>query len=133
MFKLSSRMKLPTRLIGFTALAVLGAVALSAPALAAKQSDVVAACKRTNGCVMYPGTNGGLGGCSPHACFSCTKGKCVQTARVGGSKSGVKSTIGNVSLTSRATATDTRIHPGNTAPVAFAAPSNDHMRMGGRH
>ena len=47
---------------------------------AAKQSDVVAACKRTKGCVMYPGTNGGVGGCSPHACFSCTKGKCVQTA-----------------------------------------------------
>jgi hypothetical protein len=59
-------------------------LSLSTPAsAAAKQKDVVAACKRTSGCVMFPGTSGGVGGCSPTVCFSCTKGKCVAvTARV---------------------------------------------------
>jgi hypothetical protein len=77
MFNLSSRMKLPTRLSGFTALAIAGAAALSTPAYAAKQSDVVAACKRTKGCEMgYMG--GDAYGCSPHACFNCSNGKCHQ-------------------------------------------------------
>jgi hypothetical protein len=129
-----NRINLPTILMGFTALAVVGASALSTPAFAAaKQSDVVAACKRTKGCVMYPGTNGGVGGCSPHACFSCTKGKCVQTAArpSGGGKS--KPSAGSISLTNRRTANGAQIHRGNTAPVNVAAPINNHARMGGRH
>ena len=128
-----NRMNVSTILMGFTALAVVGASALPAPAFAAaKQSDVVAACKRTTGCVMYPGTNGGVGGCSPHACFSCTNGKCVQTARSSdGGKS--KPSIGSISLTNRTTAHGTQIHRQNTTPVNFAASSNNHVRMGGRH
>ena len=132
-FNLSSRTKLHMSL-ALAVLAIVGSATLSTPASAAKQSDVVAACKRTKGCVLSEGINGGVAGCSPHACFSCTKGKCVQTStRVGGTKSGVKGKIGNVSLTNRTTATGTRIHRGNTAVATFAAPSTNHMRMGRRH
>ena len=129
-----NRINLPTILMGFTALAVVGASALSTPAFAAaKQSDVVAACKRTKGCVMYPGTNGGVGGCSPHACFSCTNGKCVQTAARPSDSGKSKPGTGSISLTNRTTANGTQIHRENTAPVNFAASSNNHVRMGGRH
>ncbi len=49
MFNLSSRMNLPTRLSGFTALALVGAVALPTPASAAKWIKRLcwAVCKQT--------------------------------------------------------------------------------------
>ena len=128
-----SRTKLHMSL-ALAVLAIVGSAALSTPASAAKQSDVVAACKRTKGCVLFQGTNGGVAGCSPHACFSCTKGKCVQTsARVGNSKSGVKRKIGNATLRNRTTTTGTRINRGGTAPVRSRASNSNHVRMGHRH
>lgn len=133
-FSLASRTKLNTSL-ALAVLAIVGSAALSTPAsAAAKQSDVVAACKRTKGCAMFPGPNGGLGGCSPHACFTCSNGKCtkVPDRLVGKPNLGRKTAIGEVSLTNRATANDASVHRGNTAPVQVAAPGNNHMRMGGR-
>ena len=60
--------------------------------------------------------------------------KCVQTStRVGNSKSGVMSKIGNASLRNRTTATGTRINRGGTAPVKFRAPNSDHVRIGRHH
>jgi hypothetical protein len=104
-------------------LAIVGSDAVSTPAsAAAKEKDVVAACKRTKGCGIIDTGNGTSYGCSPHACFSCSNGKCTQTRRTG-----------NVPLTNRATANGTQIYRGNTAPANLAAPSNNPMRMGGRH
>ena len=133
-FSLSSRTKLNTG-FAIAVLAIVGSAALSTPASAAKQSDVVAACKRTKGCAMFPGENGTLGGCSPHACFTCSNGKCtiVPDRLVGKPNLGRQTTIGNISLTNRATANDAVVHRGNAAPVQFAAPGNNHVRMSGRH
>jgi len=131
---MSNRMKLSTKLILLSALAILSCAALSTPAsAAAKQKDVVAACKRMgSGCTMFPGTNGGVGGCTKLVCFSCTKGKCVQTrvSNDGGlqHKSGAGDTVGKVLLPSGTKALD-----GNTAPLKTAAPGNNHIKMGGRH
>jgi len=133
-FSLTSRTTLHT---GFAVavLAIVGSAALSTPASAAKQSDVVAACKRTKGCAMFPGQNGTLGGCSPHACFTCSNGKCtkVPDRLVGKPNLGRQTTVGTVALTNRATANDALVHRGDTARTNFAATSNNHMRMGGRH
>jgi hypothetical protein len=131
---LSSRTKLRMSL-AIAVLAVVGSAALSTPASAAKQSTVVAACKRTAGCVIITGSGGGVSGCSPHACFTCSNGKCTKVPDriVGKPNLGPKTTIGNASLTKRVTANDTVVHRGSTAPVQFAAPGNNHMRMGGRH
>jgi hypothetical protein len=134
---LSSRTKLHMGL-AIAILTVVGSATLSTPAFAAaKQSDVVAACKRTKGCTMFPGQNGGLGGCTPNVCFSCTKGKCVQTLTSEGGRSkykpGAGDTIGKLLSPSHTKANDAIVHRGNTAPVKFAAPGNSHMRTGGRH
>jgi len=133
-FSLSSRTKLNTG-FAIAVLAIVGSAALSTPASAAKQSDVVAACKRTKGCAMFPGENGTLGGCSPHACFTCSNGKCTKVPNrfVGKPNLGRQTTIRNVALTNRVTANDSVIHRDNAVPVRFAAPANNHMRMGGRH
>jgi hypothetical protein len=61
---------------------------LSTPAFAAKQSTVLAACKRTKGCWSDNYGNGFVAGCSPKACFECVNGNCRRTAitATGGSK-----------------------------------------------
>jgi hypothetical protein len=81
MFNPSSRMKLLRSLL-LAAFAIAGSAALPTPAAAAKQSDVLAACKRTPGCWSDTNNNSTIG-CSPHACFLCQKGKCVQTRTTG--------------------------------------------------
>lgn len=43
---------------------------------AAKQSKVLAACKRTAGCWTASCGKGCVSGCSPHACFFCDKKVC---------------------------------------------------------
>ena len=139
MFNPPSRMKLPTSLIGLAAVVIVSAIALSTPASAAKQKDVVAACKAMGPrCALFPGVNGGVGGCTSLVCFTCTKGKCVQSrvsSNGGGSKSkpGAGDTIGKLISPSGTRANDTLIHRDNTALVKFGTPSNNHERMGGRH
>lgn len=132
-FSLSSRTKLNTGL-AFAVLALAASAALPTPASAAKQSTVVAACKRTAGCVIIAGSGGGVSGCSPHACFTCSKGNCtkVPDRLVGKPNLGRNTTIGNVSLSNRATANGSLAHRGDTAPVRIAAPANNHMSMGHR-
>lgn len=120
-FKLSSRTMLHMN-FAIAVLAIVGSAAFSTPASAAKEKDVVAACKRTKGCGIVDTGNGTSYGCSPHACFTCSNGKCVQTRRTG-----------NASLTKSTTANGTDIRRGNTAPANFAEPSNNHVKMGGRH
>lgn len=79
MFHLSSRTKLPIRLMGFAALAIVGAVALSTPAAASQQSKVVAACKKMgSGCAMVV-SGGEVSGCTSVTCFWCSKGKCTHS------------------------------------------------------
>jgi hypothetical protein len=128
MFILSSRMKLPTRLIGFTALAIVSAAALSTPASAAKISAVLGACKRTSGCNSWSDGKGWAVGCGPHGCFECDKGKCHSIARsaVEGkrSRAGVKASVGNVSSTSRTT---------SSKPTTINNPGTIKTRMGGKH
>lgn len=121
-FELSSRTKLHLN-FAIAVLAIIGPAAISTPASAdAKEKDVVAACKRTKGCGIVDTGGGTSYGCSPHACFTCGNGKCVQTRRTD-----------NVSPTKSATANGTQVYRANTAQTHFAAPSNNHMRMGGRH
>ena len=133
-FSLSSRTKLSTG-FAIAVLAIVGSAALSTPASAAKQSTLVAACKRTAGCWMEKSSAGGLTGCSPNACFHCFKGKCFALSESGGNRGHTagKPGGGNISLTNRATANDAVVHRGNAAPVQFAAPGNNHVRMSGRH
>lgn len=121
MFAISSRPNLHMNLT-LAALAIAGAAALSTPAFAAKQSTVVAACKRTPQCSIITGSDGSVNGCSPHACFTCSKGKCVKVPDrlVDKPKLGPKTTTG------------AEVVRANIAPVNFATPSNNHMRMGGR-
>ena len=140
MFNLSSRMKLQTSLIRLTALAIVSAAALSTPASAAKQSDVMAACKRTKGCWTET-SNGNTFGCSPHACFICEKGKCFQARNsVGEGKkggAGVGSTAVNVSSTRHTTLSTPTVNRGDPAPVRSGAtvnnPGTTKMGMGGKH
>jgi hypothetical protein len=70
------------------AVPLLSVALLSTPAFAAKQSAVLAACKRTSGCWTTSLGNGGVAGCSPHACFECYKGSCHRTVitAAGGAK-----------------------------------------------
>jgi hypothetical protein len=85
------RMSIPG---GIAACAIVAAVVLmsvpqlSTPAFAAKQSSVLAACKRTSGCWSENIGNGRVVGCSPNACFDCQRGNCQRTAvtAAGGSK-----------------------------------------------
>lgn len=132
-----NRTKLLTSLIGFTALAIAGAVALSTPASAAKISTVLGACKRSAGCNSWGDGKGWAIGCGRYGCFECDKGKCHSIARsaVEGKRvrAGVKAGVGNVSAANHMKANDSHIHRGDTAPVKFAAPSSNHVRMGGRH
>ena len=65
--------------------ALASAALLSTPAFAAKESAVIAACKRTAGC-WFQKDWAGTTGCSPHACFSCYKGTCRAAITAGGSK-----------------------------------------------
>jgi len=137
---MSNRMQLQTRLMLLPALAILCCAALSTPAsAAAKQKDVVAACKRMgSGCTMFPGTNGGVGGCTKIVCFSCTKGKCVQT-RVSNSdglqhRSAAGDTVGKLLSPG-----GTMAHGGNAAllksetPLKTATPGSSHLKTGVRH
>jgi hypothetical protein len=71
-----NRMKLLKSLICLAAFAIVGALALSTPASAAKTSDVIAACKRTPGCEYKDFGKGDILGCGPHGCFDCSHGKC---------------------------------------------------------
>lgn len=133
---LSSRTTLRMSL-AIAALTIVGTAALSTPASAAKQKDVLAACSRTKGCGYIDNGNGTGYGCSPHACFECANGKCHQTRLTGTGRStykpGARDTIGKVLSTNSTKANDAIVHRGNTTPVKFAAPGNNHMRMGGRH
>ena len=63
-------------------------VLLSTPAFAAKQSAVLAACKRTKGCSSTSIGGGEVVGCSPNACFHCSGGNCRRIAitAAGGAK-----------------------------------------------
>ena len=107
MFNPLSRMTLPTRLLGFAALAIVSAAA--APASAAKwtqATSVEAVCKRT-GCYMDTTSNGAVTfGCGVndgkgHNCFICDnkKGKCygVRPSAVQGKRS--MAGLGGVSAT----------------------------------
>jgi hypothetical protein len=130
-------MKLPTSLICFTAFVVVSAAALPTPASAAKQSTVVAACKRTQGCWMG---GGGAYGCSPNACWNCLKGKCHQVRQSDvegkGSRTGIGTSVGNGSST-RDTSSKPTVNRGETAPAKFGAtvnnPDTAKMKMGGKH
>lgn len=87
----------------------------STPAAAAKTSDVLAACKRTPGCEYKDFGNGNVLGCSPHACFDCSKGKC-HAARSSDDgklkyKPGAGSTVGNVSSANRTNSVKATIPP----------------------
>lgn len=88
MFK---RTQLPISLTCLATLLSISAATLSTPALASKQSTVVAACKKMgSGCAMT--TNGGeVSGCTSTVCFWCKNGKCVshRQSAVGGKRSGV--------------------------------------------
>lgn len=132
-----NRRKLATSLLGFAALAIAGSVALPAPASAAKQSAVLAACNRTKGCGYIDTGNGTGYGCSPHACFQCANGKCHQTRTSDGGRLSYKPGAGVAmsKLPSQGStgANDTLIHRGNTAPANYSALSSNHTRMGGRH
>jgi hypothetical protein len=67
--------------------AVLSVATLSTPAFAAKESAVIAACKRTPGCWFQKDKTYGTYGCSPNACFECPRGNCRRTAvTAGGAK-----------------------------------------------
>ena len=136
MLALSSRTTLRMSL-AIAVLTIVGSAALSTPASAAKQKDVLAACKRTAGCGYIDIGNGTGYGCSPHACFQCANGKCHQTRVTGTGRSNYKpgagDTIGKVLSPSRTKANDAIVHRGNIAPVKFATPGNNHMRTGGRH
>lgn len=67
--------------------ALASAALLSTPAFAAKQSAVLAACKRTPGCWSQNLGNGRVSGCSPNACFDCFNGSCRRSViTAGGSK-----------------------------------------------
>ena len=132
-----NRKSLTTSLLGLTAFAITATIALPAPASAAKQSSVIAACNRTKGC-GYVDTGNGTGyGCSPHACFQCANGKCHQTRTSDGGRLNYKPGEGvalNKLHTQDSTRTsDTLVHRGNTAPANYSALSSNHMRMGGRH
>jgi hypothetical protein len=93
-------MTLHTSLL-LAAFAVASGAALPTPAAAAKQSDVLAACKRTPGCATNVGADGNIYGCSLHACFECSGGKCHQTNRTvpdgPKDKTGVGSAVGPAS------------------------------------
>lgn len=60
------------------------------------QSKVLAACKRTAGCWSRNEGAGTRIGCSPHACFVCTGGKCFADMR--GKPPGNGATIGGIRL-----------------------------------
>ena len=123
---LSSRTK-PSAGLAVAVLAIVGSAALTTPAFAdAKQSDVVAACKRTKGCGYIDTGNGTGYGCSPHACFQCGDGKCHQTRMSGDA-------LGKAFSPRRTATNEALVHRGTATPVNVAAPSNTHARMGGRH
>ena len=135
-FALSSRTKLHVSL-AVAVLTVVGSAALSTPASAAKQKDVLAACGRTKGCGYIDTGNGTGYGCSPHACFQCANGKCHQTRLTSTGRSkykpGAGDTIGKVLSPSHTKANDAPVHRGSTSSVKLATPGNNHMRTGGRH
>jgi hypothetical protein len=123
-----NRMKLPISLVGFTALAIVGAVALSAPASAAKISAVLGACKRSAGCESWSDGKGWAIGCGRYGCFECNNGKChsvarsaVETKRNG---AGIRASVDNVSSPTR---------PTLNKPTTISNPGTVKMRMGGRH
>jgi len=150
MFNPLSRMTLPTRLLGFAALAIVSAAATSASAAKWTQAtSVEAVCKRT-GCYMDTTSNGAVTfGCGVkdgkgHNCFICDnkKGKCygVRPSVVQGKRSmaGLGGRVGNATSTSQ-TWSKPIVDRGATAPVKIgAAVSNNSgiakMRVGGgRH
>jgi len=99
---------------------------LSTPAFAAKQSAVLAACKRTPGCVITRGY-GQVVGCTPIVCFECKKGNCQRAiTATGGPKiqrgpnavvTTPKSARGSIPVQTGATAVI------NSAPVRPTGPS----------
>ncbi|MGN6570666.1 MAG: hypothetical protein ACTHLO_04550 [Pseudolabrys sp.] len=133
-----NRKRLTTSLLGLTALAIAGTVALPAPASAAKISAVLGACKRTAGCNSWSDGKGWAIGCGPHGCFECDKGKCHSIARsaVDTKRLGLKARNGNESTTSH-TWSKAAGNRDATANASFGASVNhadaSHMRMGGKH
>jgi hypothetical protein len=104
------------------------AASWSTPAAAAKQSDVLAACKRTPGCWSQIRGGGDAIGCSPHACFVCVNGKCQQARSSGGGKlPGSGSIAGNVSSASRTTSVKPTTPPrGDIGPVNSGGGGHKH-------
>jgi hypothetical protein len=141
MFSLSSRMKLHTSLL-LAAFAIASSAALPTPAAAAKQSDVLAACKRTPHCIATV-KDGDAYGCSPHACFVCSNGKCqqVRSTVVEGLKN--KSRVGNaVGTASSASGTEMSVNGNaesasrNQMPISrplINNPGSINMQMSGKH
>jgi hypothetical protein len=115
---------------GIATCALVAAVALSSvallstPAFAAKESAVIAACKRTPGC--WFDKNKGVGrtiGCSPHACFDCINGVCKQA---------IKTTPGQVQRDPNAVVTTPKSARGSI-PIqtgATAVVNTTHVRQG---
>jgi hypothetical protein len=131
MFSLSHRTKLHMNLT-LAALAIVGCATLSAPASAAKQSAVIAACKHTEGC--WTKTHGGhTYGCTYLTCFSCTKGQCKKfIGRRSGT--GLGHSVGDVSSRGiKLTPGKQAIQHSEAAPIKLRAPISNHVRTGGRH
>jgi hypothetical protein len=98
------------------AVPLLSVALLSTPAFAAKQSAVLAACKRTPGCWIYRDRSGGYNGCSPNACFQCYKGSCSQLIKAtGGAK--VQTGPTAVVTTPKSSRGSTPIQTGPTAVI----------------
>ena len=90
---------------------------LSTPAFAAKQSAVLAACKRTAGCWSTNFGNGTVAGCSPNACFHCYRGNCQRTALTATGSSKVQRGPNAVVTTSKSARGSIPIQTGATAVI----------------
>ncbi len=83
--------------------ALIASALSSAPAAAADAGAVIRACDRTAGCsYWHDKVNGGISGCSPHACFTCPadgKHQCTGTSsRRGRHGKHAMATIGGIKL-----------------------------------